>query len=164
MRGLLNVAVHLVYMVPTVKVNYNFLILRNIFYIFMNDGILFCWTIYIQKTHANTLHFNACIGGGGVWDVRRYSMHCWIKTKWLGDCNHVITLNSSKCYSITQWFVDNNQLITLHSPKCWKKTQWLGNRSHLIRRLCKDIPPCLFPCFWKHFIFLSACISKCLFS
>lgn len=99
-----------------------------------------------------------------MFDIIKCSMHCWIKTKWLGDCNHVITLYSSKCYSITQWFVDNNQLITLHSPKCWKKTKWLGNRSHLIRRLCKDIPPCLCPCFWKHFIFLSACISKCLFS
>jgi hypothetical protein len=163
---LLNVPVHLVYMVPTVKVNYNFLILYlGIFFIFlwMTAYCLVGPFIY-KKTHANTLHFNACIGGGGVWDVRHYSMHCWIKTKWLGDCNHVITLYSSKCYSITQWFADNNQLITLHSPKCWKKTKWWGNRSHLIRRLCKDIPPCLLPCFWKHFIFLSACISKCLFS
>jgi hypothetical protein len=42
---------------------------------------LFIKHVPFQETHANTLHFNACIGGGGVWDVPHYSMHCWIKTK-----------------------------------------------------------------------------------
>ena len=95
-------------------------------------------------------NYNTCIGGGGVFEIRRLNIMVSIvekNTNWLGDSNHVITLYSFKCYNKTQSFVDNNQLITLYSPKCWKKTKWLGDMSHLIRWLCKNWTTCIFACF-----------------